>query len=58
MWGHVAAWLHFTPQTWMSASLLSFVVAALATLVLGAGRLSGRHSDTTHPGTRMARPRT
>ena len=58
MWGHVQSWLHFTPQTWMSASLLSFVVAALATLVLGAGRLSGRHSDTTHPGTKMARPRT
>jgi NCS1 family nucleobase:cation symporter-1 len=34
-WGHVQDWLHFTPQTWMSASLLSFLVAAAATLPLG-----------------------
>ena len=30
-WQHVQSWLHFTPQTWMSASLTSFVVAAVAT---------------------------
>jgi NCS1 family nucleobase:cation symporter-1 len=30
-WGHVRTWLHFTPATWMSASLLSFCVAAVAT---------------------------
>ncbi len=35
MWGHVASWLHFTPQTWMSASLLSFAAAALVTVLLG-----------------------
>jgi putative hydroxymethylpyrimidine transporter CytX len=31
-WGHVDSWLHFTTQTWMSASLLSFAVAAVLTL--------------------------
>ncbi len=30
-WAQVQSWLHFTPQTWMSASLSSFVVAAVAT---------------------------
>jgi putative hydroxymethylpyrimidine transporter CytX len=34
MWAHVASWLHFTVQTWMSASLLSFVVAAALTVVV------------------------
>lgn len=36
MWGHIASWLHFTVQTWMSASLLSFVVAAVLTVALRA----------------------
>ena len=31
MWGHVARDIHFTPQNWMSASLLSFVAAAAVT---------------------------
>ena len=31
-WQHVDSWLHFTVHTWMSASVLSFVVAALLTL--------------------------
>lgn len=35
-WTHVQQWLHFTPRSWMSASILSFVVAAVAALVLGA----------------------
>ena len=34
-WGHVQTWLDFTPASWMSASLLSFLVAALATLAAG-----------------------
>jgi undecaprenyl-phosphate 4-deoxy-4-formamido-L-arabinose transferase len=34
-WAHVRAWLHFTPTDWMSASLLSFLVAAAATLLTG-----------------------
>src|SRR3954465_2734000 len=31
-WATVQSWLHFTPQTWMSASVTSFVVASLLTL--------------------------
>src|SRR3954471_19210926 len=31
-WSSVQGWLGFTPQTWMSASVLSFAVAALLTL--------------------------
>jgi purine-cytosine permease-like protein len=37
-WTTVQGWLHFRPQTWMSASLLSFAVAAV--LALAVGRLS------------------
>jgi NCS1 family nucleobase:cation symporter-1 len=33
-WSRVDGWLHFTVQSWMSASLLSFVVAAVATAPL------------------------
>ena len=32
MWTHVQSWLGFTPQTWMSASVGSFLVAALVTI--------------------------
>ena len=35
MWSHVDNWLGFTPASWMSASILSFVVAALVTLPVG-----------------------
>src|SRR3954467_372996 len=38
-WSSVQTWLHFTPQTWMSASVLSFAVAALLTLPI---TLAGR----------------
>src|SRR5947209_669023 len=31
-WTSVQSWLHFTPQTWMSASVLSFAVSAALTL--------------------------
>jgi hypothetical protein len=34
-WLHVDSWLHFTPTSWMSASLISFGVAALATVPVG-----------------------
>jgi|SRR5437868_1565833 len=34
-WMDVRDALHFTPQSWMSASLLSFLVAAVATLLIG-----------------------
>ena len=43
MWEHVRDWLHFTPSSWMSASILSFVVAALATVPVG---LLRRRRDT------------
>lgn len=43
-WTHVASWLGFTAQTWMSASIMSFVVAAVATAAVGipARRFSSR----------------
>ncbi|HVT20491.1 MAG TPA: cytosine permease [Mycobacteriales bacterium] len=34
MWHHVDRWLHLTVQTWMSASVFSFVVAAVLTVPL------------------------
>ena len=34
-WAHVQSWLHFTPHAWMSASLISFLVAAAATALIG-----------------------
>jgi NCS1 family nucleobase:cation symporter-1 len=37
-WSHVQSWLRFTPQTWMSASVLSFVAAGLVTLAVTARR--------------------
>jgi nucleobase:cation symporter-1, NCS1 family len=37
-WTHVQAWVHFTPANWMSASLASFAVAAVATLPAGLAR--------------------
>ena len=41
-WEHVRSWLHFTAQPWMSASLLSFAVAAVATALIGALAGEGR----------------
>ena len=35
IWSGVRDALHFTPQTWMSASLLSFLVAGVAALLIG-----------------------
>jgi nucleobase:cation symporter-1, NCS1 family len=43
MWAHVDDWVGFTPASWMSASILSFVVAALATVPVG---LLRRRKDT------------
>jgi nucleobase:cation symporter-1, NCS1 family len=36
-WTSVANWLGFMPESWMSASILSFVVAAVVTLAVGFG---------------------
>ncbi|MBV9936640.1 MAG: allantoin permease, partial [Actinobacteria bacterium] len=46
-WAHVQSWLHFTPQSWMSASVVSFVVAGLLTLVIRAGVLRRRVRPTS-----------
>ena len=35
MWQHIQNWLGFTPTSWMSASLISFAVAALVTVPTG-----------------------
>src|SRR3954454_16368336 len=47
-WASVQSWLHFTPQTWMSASVLSFAVAALLTLPI---TLAGRTRSASPGGT-------
>jgi nucleobase:cation symporter-1, NCS1 family len=36
-WTSVANWIGFTPESWMSASILSFVAAAVVTLAVGFG---------------------
>jgi hypothetical protein len=42
-WVHVGSFIGFTPASWMSASILSFAVAALATLAGGGlARLTAR----------------
>ena len=46
MWGHVASSVGFTAQSWMSASILSFVVAAVVTLAIGG---IGAMARTTRP---------
>ncbi len=35
MWAAIGSWIGFTAQSWMSASILSFVVAAAVTLAVG-----------------------
>jgi hypothetical protein len=37
-WTRVQGWLHFVPQSWMSASALSFLIAAVVTVVVGTWR--------------------
>jgi hypothetical protein len=34
-WGRFDGWVHFTPTGWMSASLISFAVAAVVTVPTG-----------------------
>ncbi|MGV9801565.1 purine-cytosine permease family protein [Mycobacterium sp. NPDC003449] len=44
-WGHLAQLIGFSPRPWMSASILSFVVAAVLTLVIGGvAGITGRRS--------------
>jgi nucleobase:cation symporter-1, NCS1 family len=48
-WGRVAQAIDFSPQPWMSASIFSFAVAAVLTLMIGGvSRLVGRRSSTNH----------
>ena len=47
-WGHVQSWLHFTPRSWMSASVVSFAVAFLVALALTGVR---RPSTASRPST-------
>lgn len=51
MWASIASWLGFTAQSWMSASILSFVVAAVVTLAVG---LPARHFSRTNRGDSVA----
>ncbi len=55
MWSHIQSGLHFTPRSWMSASLLSFVVAAVATLLVHtvAAAYATRTSSVTRRSTRL-----
>ncbi len=56
MWAKTARLLHFTTESWMSASLLSFAVAGAITLLAGAPSLvRGRNAPA--PGPEPARPR-
>jgi purine-cytosine permease-like protein len=48
-WARVDRLIRFTPASWMSASILSFCVAAAATLAVGYLPLPGRRSRP-HPG--------
>ena len=43
LWTRIATVLHFTPQSWMSASLFSFLVAGLVAAVIP-GRTAGREA--------------
>jgi putative hydroxymethylpyrimidine transporter CytX len=43
-WAWIGRRLDFTPASWMSASILSFLVAAVITLLVGAGAIVSRRS--------------
>ena len=42
VWTRLATEIHFTRESWMSASISSFVVAGAATFAIGAGRALAR----------------
>jgi nucleobase:cation symporter-1, NCS1 family len=52
-WTSVAHAIHFTPAAWMSASICSFAVAAVATLLVGGltglGRPRGGPAPAAEP---------
>jgi hypothetical protein len=45
----VAQAIGFTPQVWMSASIFSFTVAAVATLLVGGLTSAARHRGSAAP---------
>src|SRR4051812_353356 len=47
-WTTVQGWVHFSYHTWMSASVLSFVVAAVLTLPLSLARRTSSSPPATH----------
>jgi putative hydroxymethylpyrimidine transporter CytX len=49
MWGWISRQIGFTPASWMSASILSFVVAAVATLCAGGASTLARRRHSTPP---------
>jgi hypothetical protein len=55
-WTHVAQAIGFTPQVWMSASICSFAVAAVATLAVGGLSSAARHrASAVSPGEQAGR---
>jgi nucleobase:cation symporter-1, NCS1 family len=48
-WSWVQRTIGFTPASWMSASICSFVVAGVATLVLGAAQRGNRRANGEAP---------
>lgn len=48
-WTQVQDWLHFTPASWMSASILSFLVAAIATVPFGLMTRSNEPATVERP---------
>jgi putative hydroxymethylpyrimidine transporter CytX len=47
LWVRLASWLHFHAPSYMSASLSSFLAAALSTLIVGAARLLRTRRDAS-----------
>jgi nucleobase:cation symporter-1, NCS1 family len=62
MWTNLAAAIHFTPQSWMSASLFSFLVAGVFGVLLGrigrTGPIAGPSGDPARPGDPATEPST
>jgi hypothetical protein len=57
MWTNIAHLLHFTPQSWMSASLLSFLVAGVVAYLLDVAisRRPGKEIATAEAGREVDR---
>jgi NCS1 family nucleobase:cation symporter-1 len=53
-WAHVNGWLHFTAQSWMSASIASFAVAAVLTVAVSLLSRRTRRTNGKPPGSPVA----